>query len=135
MAQNNTLKAYTRVDASGRLVPGTTVLRRKLPVTGHWVEEAAYLCCGPSVYLSVTPADITLSTVTFTLLCGVATVATAVLTPATATVTIEDVVAELNDKIPFYGLFSVVDNTDISLRLKDSIASALCSGTLSFTIS
>jgi len=135
MAQSNQLKSYIRVDASGRDVPSTNVLRRKMPVTGRWRELEAYECCGPSVYLSVTPPDVTLATVTFTLKCGVATVATAVLTPATATVTIEDVVAELNDKIPFYGLFSVVDNTDISLRLKDSIASALCSGTLSFTIS
>ncbi len=135
MAQNNSLKAYSRLDGSGRIVPGTTVLRRKLPVTGSWVETPAYLCCGPSTFLSSTPADVTLSTVTFTLLCNDSTVATAVLTPATATVTIEDVVNVLNDKIGFYGLFSVYTTTDISLRLKDDIASALCSGTLSFTIS
>lgn len=138
MAQSNILKAYTRVDNSGRLVPGTTVLRRKTPVTGRWVEEAAYLCCGPSVFLSSTPADVSLATVTFTLNCDVTAVGTNVITPTAATVTIQDVVATLNDAIPFYGLFSVAANdTDIELRLKEDIANALCGDTttLSFVIS
>lgn len=135
MAQSNQLKSYIRIDASGRDVPSTNVLRRKMPVTGRWRKLEAYECCGPSTFLSTTPADVSLSTVTFTLLCGITIVATAVLTPTTATVTIEDVVNVLNDKIGFYGLFSVYTTTDISLRLKQDIADALCSSTLSFTIS
>lgn len=137
MAQSNRLKSFIRVDASGRDVPSTNVLRYKKPVTGRWRELEAYECCGASVFLSSTPADVSLATVTFTLNCDVTAVGTNVITPTAATVTIQDVVATLNDAIPFYGLFSVAANdTDIELRLKEDIANALCSSvaTLSFTI-
>ena len=138
MAQSNVIKAFTRLDGSGRIIPSSTVLRKEMPKTVKWIEIQAYECCGASVFLSTTPADVSLSTVVFTLTCDATDVAVATLTPTVATVTVEDVVAVLNDKIGFYGLFSVAaDGVDIELRLKDTISAALCSdeADLSFTIS
>lgn len=41
------LKAYSRFDGTGRIVPGSTVLRRNKPKVGNWVEVQAYECCDP----------------------------------------------------------------------------------------
>ena len=42
------LKAYSRFDGTGRIVPGSTVLRRNKPKNGNWKEVQAYECCVPS---------------------------------------------------------------------------------------
>ena len=39
------LKAYSRFDGTGRIVPGSTVLRRQKPKVGNWKEVEAYECC------------------------------------------------------------------------------------------
>ena len=39
------LKAYSRFDGTGRIVPGSTVLRRNKPKVGKWKEVPAYECC------------------------------------------------------------------------------------------
>lgn len=39
------LKAYSRFDGTGRIVPGSTVLRRQKPKVGNWKEVQAYECC------------------------------------------------------------------------------------------
>ena len=39
------LKAYVRFDGTGRIVPGSLVLRRNEPKVGNWQEIAAYECC------------------------------------------------------------------------------------------
>ena len=39
------LKAYSRFDGTGRIVPGSTVLRRQKPKVGNWKEVPAYECC------------------------------------------------------------------------------------------
>ena len=45
------LKAYVRYDASGRVVAGSLVLRRKIPKNGNWKElpqNITYECCYPT---------------------------------------------------------------------------------------
>jgi hypothetical protein len=42
------LKAYSRFDGTGRIVPGSTVLRRNKPKVGNWKETQAYECCDDS---------------------------------------------------------------------------------------
>tara|TARA_A100001391_G_scaffold8649_1_gene5596 strand:+ start:199 stop:651 length:453 start_codon:yes stop_codon:yes gene_type:complete len=45
------LKAYVRYDASGRVVAGSLVLRRKMPKNGNWKElpqNITYECCSPT---------------------------------------------------------------------------------------
>jgi hypothetical protein len=39
------LKAYVRFDGTGRIVPSSLILRRKMPKVGKWVEIPAYECC------------------------------------------------------------------------------------------
>jgi hypothetical protein len=39
------LKAYVRFDGTGRIVPGSLVLRRNEPKVGNWQEIQAYECC------------------------------------------------------------------------------------------
>jgi hypothetical protein len=41
------LKAYARFDGTGRIVPGSLVLRRNKPKVGNWIEVQAYECCDP----------------------------------------------------------------------------------------
>ncbi len=46
MAQvNPRKKAYIRIDASGRIVPGSVVLRTRKPRIGRWIEITADVCC------------------------------------------------------------------------------------------
>jgi len=49
------LKAYVRFDGSGRVVPGSLVLRKKMPKVGKWMEVQAYECC---VYTTTTTTTI-----------------------------------------------------------------------------
>ena len=39
------LKAYARFDGTGRIVPGSLVLRRQKPKVGKWTEMPTYECC------------------------------------------------------------------------------------------
>jgi hypothetical protein len=39
------LKAYARFDGTGRIVPGSLVLRRSKPKVGKWKEVDTYECC------------------------------------------------------------------------------------------
>lgn len=34
----DTLKGYVRIDGSGRIVPSSLILRKKMPRIGKWVE-------------------------------------------------------------------------------------------------
>lgn len=134
MPQNNQIKSYIRVDASGRDIAGSNILRMKKPVTGKWRELVAYLCCSNVVTtpLISTPASVTLSSVNFSLLCGATTVSK--LSVATATTTLAQVVAALNTNFSMYGVFTVVGST-ISLALIQTIGTSLCpAGVLSFII-
>ena len=41
------LKSYARFDGTGRIIPGSLVLRRNKPKVGNWKEVPAYECCNP----------------------------------------------------------------------------------------
>jgi hypothetical protein len=53
----NDLKAYVRFDGSGRIVPGSLILRRKMPKVGKWKEIAAYECCNPTTTSTTTTSS------------------------------------------------------------------------------
>jgi hypothetical protein len=59
------LKAFVRYDGSGRVVPGSLILRRQKPKVGKWTEITAYECCNPttSTTSTVPPTTSTTSTV------------------------------------------------------------------------
>ena len=60
------LKAYVRFDGSGRVVPGSLILRRKVPKVGNWKEITAYECCNPTTTSSTTTAAPTTTSTTTT---------------------------------------------------------------------
>jgi hypothetical protein len=45
MSNKRILKAYERYDGNGKVVPGSLVLRDRIPKNGKWKEVQAYLCC------------------------------------------------------------------------------------------
>jgi hypothetical protein len=59
------LKAYVRFDGTGRIIPGSLVLRRAKPKVGNWKEIQGYECCNPTTTTtSTTVAPTTTSTTT-----------------------------------------------------------------------
>jgi hypothetical protein len=54
------LKAYSRFDGTGRIVPGSTVLRRNKPKNGNWKETQAYECCNIGTTVQLVVGDIEL---------------------------------------------------------------------------
>ena len=45
MSNKRILKAYERFDYNGKVVPGSLVLRDRIPKNGKWKEVQAYQCC------------------------------------------------------------------------------------------
>jgi hypothetical protein len=54
MSNQRLLKAYLRYDDTGRISPGSLVLRGNMPKGRGWVEVPAYECCNPSVTITRT---------------------------------------------------------------------------------
>jgi hypothetical protein len=57
-----TLKAYERFDYNGKVVPGSLVLRDRIPKNGRWKEVQTYQCCNfdPCIYFTIeaTPGNL-----------------------------------------------------------------------------
>jgi len=71
MSTNRDLKAYIRIDGSGRDVAGSLVLRTKMPTNGKWRQVLASQCCNPVVPTTTTttstpPTTTTTSTLSTT---------------------------------------------------------------------
>ncbi len=51
------LKAFVRFDATGRIIPGSLILRAQAPKVGNWTETLAYECCNyvPTTTTTTTP--------------------------------------------------------------------------------
>lgn len=60
------LKAYVRFDGTGRIVPSSLILRRKMPKVGKWVEIPAYECCNYIPPTTTTTSSTSTSTTTTT---------------------------------------------------------------------
>ena len=58
------LKAYVRFDGTGRIIPGSLVLRRAKPKVGNWKEIEAYECCNPTTTTTSTTVAPTTTTTT-----------------------------------------------------------------------
>ena len=55
MASNkNDLKNFARLDGAGRLISGSTILRKKKPKVGNWLEIPVGVCCDPLTVCSTT---------------------------------------------------------------------------------
>ena len=118
MASNRRdLKAYVRFDGSGRVVPGSLILRRNKPKVGTWTEITGYQCCNcPEVFVSVdTELFPFVGGVAFELYCFDSTSYNYVAVLGTYS-TLEEIVDALNAHAPYLGKFSVLaDGTGIQL--------------------
>jgi hypothetical protein len=89
------LKGFVRIDNQGRIVPGSLILRKKMPVStgGRFIEVTTYECCapagtpgGPQLPQTLTTPAVTTGqgySITITSSGVVTTVATGTNTPAT----------------------------------------------------
>lgn len=48
MSKNNKLKAFVRIDGTGRVIPSSLILQRFKPKVGKWKEVNSTLCCNSS---------------------------------------------------------------------------------------
>jgi hypothetical protein len=64
------LKAYVRFDGTGRIVPSSLILRRKMPKVGKWVEVPAYECCNPTTTTSTSTSTTTTTTTAAPIACN-----------------------------------------------------------------
>ncbi|MCI4435856.1 MAG: hypothetical protein JHC33_03490 [Ignisphaera sp.] len=126
------LKAYSRFDGTGRIVPGSTVLRRQKPKVGNWKEVPAYECCN-DVTLTFTPSSPIISDVTLRLFCN-GTQINYLYTPSDST-TIESLVNILNNTFNVLGTFTNPSGNIIQLVMSGAQKTALCPvGTLTFDV-
>jgi hypothetical protein len=80
MATDKKLKAFVRIDGSGRVVPTSLILRKSMPKVGRWVEIPAYECCNTTT--STTTALVTTTSTT-----AAPTTTTTTIAPTTTTTT------------------------------------------------
>lgn len=62
MANKKDLRAFVRIDGSGRVVSSSLVLRRAKPKVGKWMEVRAYECCDPQYDTTTTSTTTTTTT-------------------------------------------------------------------------
>jgi hypothetical protein len=122
---NRNLKAYVRYDGSGRVVPGSLILRKQKPKVGKWTEIQGYECCNPNTTLVVNEPIILVSPI-FEIRCN-SNLVFSVGFSGTTYATIADFVAELstNSSTSFLGTF-IAGDTSITLNIKYDIAKGLC---------
>ena len=133
MASNQRLlKAYLRYDDTGRISPGSLVLRGNMPKGRGWVEVPAYECCNAFMTLTNTlTAGITPGTVCvtgFSILCDDVSVLDVTYAFSTSILT---VVSQLNSQYGFLGTWKAPNSGTLSLEIKEEVAKDLCpTGTL-----
>jgi hypothetical protein len=49
------LRAFVRIDGSGRVVPGSLILRKDKPKVGRWREIPAFECCNTTTTTAAPP--------------------------------------------------------------------------------
>lgn len=106
MSNKKDLKAFVRFDGSGRIVPGSLILRRKKPKVGNWVEISAYECCDPFT-----------STTTSTTTAGGPTTTTTTTPPPTTTSTTTPVPPPINVSVENFYAAAPPSGTTINWNL------------------
>ena len=137
MASNQRLlKAYLRYDDSGRISPGSLILRGNIPKGRGWVEVPAYECCNAFVTLTRTvtagenPGEVCVQG--FQITCDENSVLQSYVSYG---VTLTTIITNLNSTYGFLGVWSAPNSGTIQLDLKQDIANNLCpTGTLELFI-
>jgi hypothetical protein len=127
------LKAYVRFDGTGRIIPGSLVLRRTKPKVGNWKEIQGYECCNPEFTTTIqfqTIPDGISPGVGLLVKCGAdpeGTLIYFISYPPEINTTAE-VVSYLNTLLSGVASFTVVNATTISVSFSQIIANAICQG-------
>ena len=127
MSNQRLLKAYLRYDDTGRISPGSLVLRGNMPKGRGWVEVPAYECCNPSVTITRTisawenPGEVCFEG--FTFWCGETQLMSVSVFYG---VLLTEVIAGLNAQYGFLGVWSAPNSGTIQLDMKKEIADSLC---------
>jgi hypothetical protein len=128
------LKAYVRFDGTGRIVPSSLILRRKMPKVGKWAEIPAFECCNDITMIYYTPT-LPITYPYLRIFCnGVVTISGGF--PGTYT-TIANLVIALNadENTSAFGTYSAGPNGSVKLTVNPATIAANCpTGTLSMTI-
>ena len=134
------LKAYVRYDGTGRIIPGSLVLRRSKPKVGDWKEIQTYECCDgggtftTQIVYNYVPGDpdpIIQLGLGFLVKCEGTTVLSYNIEYPLGTNTIQEIVDYLNTTFTGIATFSVVNSFTVSVTFSNVISNALCSsGTL-----
>jgi hypothetical protein len=129
---NRNLKAYVRYDGSGRVVPGSLILRKQKPKVGKWTEIQGYQCCN-DVTLTFDVTDPIINDVVLRLFCN-GTRIHYLFTPSDST-DMDSLISILNETFNVLGTFSNPSGNIIQLVMSGDQKTALCSvGTLSFDV-
>jgi hypothetical protein len=133
MASNKRdLRAYARFDGTGRVVPGSLVLRRSIPKNGNWKEMQTYECCN-DVTLTFTIPNPARNNVTLRLFCN-GTQIHYLYTPSDST-NMETLIDILTETFNVLGTFSNPSGNIIQLVMSGEQKTALCPiGTLTFDV-
>lgn len=128
------LKAYVRFDGTGRIVPSSLILRRKMPKVGKWAEIPAFECCNdiiPVVYYTPT---LPISYPDVRLFCNEAPISNNAEVGTYAN--IADLVEGLNGNVGYtqYGTYAVGPNGSVKLTVNTATLALCPTGTLSMTI-
>lgn len=126
------LKAYLRYDDTGRISPGSLILRPNIPKGRGWVEVPAYECCNAFTSLSNTiiagGSPGTICVYAFEIQCSETSVLSVAIDFGN---TLTSVLAGLNSTYGFLGAWTAPNSGTIQLDLKEDVAKQLCpSGTL-----
>lgn len=133
MANNRNLRAFVRFDGSGRVIPGSVVLRKQKPKVGRWQEIVSYECCD-DVTISFVLADPALTNATLSLFCN-GTIIGSPMETGVDTTDDGEVLAALNGAFSAFGTFTNPSATNFNLTLSREQQKALCNqGTLSFSV-
>lgn len=126
------LKAYSRFDGTGRIVPGSTVLRRQKPKVGNWKEVQAYECC-TDVTLTYTVTSPTIVDVSVRLFCN-GTQINYLFIPSYSN-SMAALISILNITLNVLGVFSNPSGNIVQLIMSEKQKNALCPvGTLTFDV-
>ena len=117
------LKAYVRFDGTGRIVPGSLVLRRTKPKVGKWKEIEGYQCCNAPTLNSGELNSFPWEPAAFVVYCGTSDQYIYVNTGIDVS-NITELVAALNAGGSNIGVFSVApDGVTVNLTISTETAS------------
>jgi hypothetical protein len=132
------LRAYVRYDGTGRIIPGSLVLRRSKPKVGDWKEIQTYECCDgggtftTQIVFNSLPDQEVNPGLGFGIYCGLSEPSVIYfITYPVGTNTTQEIVDYLNVRFAGVATFTVVNSTTISTTFSNVIANSICpSGTL-----